>query len=395
MYLSKTLVHLSLSATLAVAAAQAGFSAESPQLNSSSLIAKAPQVQVQVQHPAHPDKQAHKPVVQIAILLDNSGSMSGLIEQAKSQIWSLVNEFISAKQLGEQPHLQVALFTYGDPPPKMLLPLSNDLDKVSEKLFSVSISGGSEYCGQVIESAVQQLSWSDNPNDLRVIFIAGNEEFTQGPVAYQEACKAAIAKGVIVNTIHCGAGIPEGWRHAAQLADGKAMEINHNQAVVYIESPHDKRISELSSQINKTYLSYGKDGNRGLANQSAQDNNAMTSSAESVMQRAASKANHVYCNDSWDLVDACKDNFDVLNTLKQTDLPENMRNMTREEQQAHIESQRQQRSAIQAEINALNKKRNAYVADKRKQEGIEDNSLNEAMKEVLQEQALEKQITFE
>ena len=48
----------------------------------------------------------------------------------------------------------------------------------------------------------------------RSIFIAGNEPFTQGPVNYAESCKAAITKGIIVNTIHCGG---EGGRHQHEM----------------------------------------------------------------------------------------------------------------------------------------------------------------------------------
>ena len=35
--------------------------------------------------------------IQIALLLDTSNSMDGLIDQAKSQLWSVVNEFIRYK----------------------------------------------------------------------------------------------------------------------------------------------------------------------------------------------------------------------------------------------------------------------------------------------------------
>jgi hypothetical protein len=44
-----------------------------------------------------------QPVVQIALLLDTSSSMDGLIAQAKSQLWKIVNEFINAKQNGVRP----------------------------------------------------------------------------------------------------------------------------------------------------------------------------------------------------------------------------------------------------------------------------------------------------
>ena len=40
------------------------------------------------------------PLIQMAILLDTSGSMSGLIEQAKTQLWTIVNEFATARRQG-------------------------------------------------------------------------------------------------------------------------------------------------------------------------------------------------------------------------------------------------------------------------------------------------------
>jgi hypothetical protein len=171
-----------------------------------------------------------KPLVQMAILLDTSGSMSGLIDQARTELWSIVNEFILAERDGRRPEVQVALYEYGNSRLsaesgwiRRILPLTTDLDKVSEELFALTTSGGEEYCGWVIRDATEQLAWSTAPDDLKVIFIAGNEPFTQGPVDYRQACKAAIAKGIIVNTIHCGTereGIDGKWKDGAVLADG-------------------------------------------------------------------------------------------------------------------------------------------------------------------------------
>ena len=39
--------------------------------------------------PPPPTKTAEKPLIQLALLLDNSGSMQGLIDQARSQLWSV------------------------------------------------------------------------------------------------------------------------------------------------------------------------------------------------------------------------------------------------------------------------------------------------------------------
>ena len=105
--------------------------------------------------------------VQMAILLDTSGSMDGLIDQAKSRLWKIVNELATARKNGLAPRLQVALYEYGqDGIPaaqaymRRIVPLSDDLDRISEELFKLRTNGGQEYCGQVIQSAVRGLEWS-------------------------------------------------------------------------------------------------------------------------------------------------------------------------------------------------------------------------------------------
>ena len=53
--------------------------------------------------------------IQAAILLDVSNSMDGLIEQAKSQLWKIVNELAGAKcDDGSRPNIKIALYEYGN-----------------------------------------------------------------------------------------------------------------------------------------------------------------------------------------------------------------------------------------------------------------------------------------
>lgn len=373
-----------------------------------AVVAGAAQAQAQTQvaaevlpaapaaAPVRPVAETDAPLVQIAILLDNSGSMSGLIEQAKSELWRVVNELTTARQNGRQPRLHVALYTYGNPPPRQLSPLSDDLDKVSEALFAVTIQGGSEYCGQVIQTATRDLAWSTNPNDLKLIFIAGNEPFSQGPVDYREACREAIAAGIIVNTIHCGDGIPDGWRDGALLADGKAMNINQNTTVAYIEAPQDKEIAELGVKLNETYVPYGTHAAEAQVRQAAQDTNAMNQSQSSSVQRAVSKANAYYRNGSWDLVDAIKEGTVELAQVKPEDLPENLRKMSLKEQQTYLDKQADLRGKLQQQINDLNTDRNKFVAEKRKQLAAEtgEKTLDQALVEAIRVQAAGKSFEF-
>jgi hypothetical protein len=336
------------------------------------------------------------PLIQLAILLDNSGSMSGLIEQAKSELWRVVNELTTARHGGRQPRLQVALYLYGDPPPQQLNALTDDLDKVSESLFAVAINGGSEYCGQAIEMAARELAWSTSPHDLKLIFIAGNEPFTQGPVDYREACREAIAKGIIVNTIHCGDGIPDDWRDGALLADGKCIGINQNAQVAHIEAPQDAEIARLGVELNQTYLPYGNAAAESQMRQVAQDGNAAAQSPGSSVQRAVAKANAFYRNSGWDLVDAIRDETVRLADVKTEDLPESMRGMSAVERQKYVTQQSDARQRLQERINTLNTERNRFVAEKQQESAAQSgaSTLDQALVQAIRSQASQKQFTF-
>jgi len=344
---------------------------------------------------------SEKPTVQIALLLDTSGSMSGLIEQAKAQLWAVVNEFVTAKKEGETPRFLVALYQYGNNGLvaendwiEQILPFTDDLDKVSEKLFALTTNGGEEYCGAVIRHATTSLDWSADPEDLKVLFIAGNEPFTQGGVDYREACGSAIEKGVIVNTIFCGAheeGVNTQWQDGARLADGKYMNIDQNQALAQIDAPQDAELLDLNEQLNATYVGYGGQRAAGMQNQMAQDSNAAVLGASVVATRVSAKASELYANAGWDLVDALEQEAVSLEDLEEAELPEALRGMTAEEQQAYIAEKREERKALQERIQKLSGERQAYVAEQRRlQASDEDATLGDAILEAVREQAAGK-----
>lgn len=354
--------------------------------------------------PAVPAQE--KPVVQLALLLDTSGSMEGLIEQAKSQLWKIVNEFARAKGPGGvRPEIQVALYHYGSPSLgaetgyiKQLVPLTDDLDKISEELFKLRTSGGDEYCGAVIRKAADELQWSTSKTAYKAIFIAGNEPFTQGPVTYSEACKGAVSKGIIVNTIHCGPeqqGVETGWKDGATLADGAFMSIDHNAQVVHIEAPQDKEIAELGQKINGTYVAYGKVGVEGARNQAVQDSNAAVAGrggASVSVERAVTKASAAYNNAGWDLVDATRKKQVELKELKDEDLPEEMRKLDEKGREGYLAKKAEERGAIQTRIQQLSAEREKFLAEKRK--ALPETTLDAAIVGAVRAQATKNGMAF-
>jgi len=317
-----------------------------------------------------------KHYIKVALLLDTSNSMDGLIDQAKAQLWEIVNELSYAKCKNGRPNLEIALYEYGNDNLnsregylRKILAFTDDLDDVSKELFSLTTNGGSEYCGMVIQASLNQLDWGNNADDLKMIFIAGNEPFTQGNVDYRDASNIAKEKDVVVNTIFCGDyshGVSSKWKDGAMLTSGDYMAINQNQKTVHIASPYDDMILNLNIQLNATYVPYGKRGKMKMEMQAAQDSNAAGFSKENAVSRTVSKSSHFYKNSSWDLVDAEAEEDFSYEKLKNEDLPENLKGKSTTEIKAYIEKQKDARNRIQEEISELNKQRRKFIANKRR-----------------------------
>lgn len=347
------------------------------------------------------------PKIQVALLLDTSGSMDGLIEQAKSQLWKMINELATSKKDGKVPIIELALYEYGKsslPQAKgylqELVPLTNDLDLVSEKLFALSTNGGDEYCGWVIQDATENLKWSESNEDLKIIIIAGNEAFTQGTIDYKKACKGAITNGIVVNTIYCGdckEGINFMWKDGADRADGKYMCINQNDKVAHIETPYDSEIGKLNQELNKTYIAFGQKGKEKQARQLSQDSNAKSYGASNNAERAISKSKKsTYNNSTWDAVDAMAENDDFIEEVEEEALPEEMKDMDMEERKEYIGEKGKERAVIQAKIQEAAKKRTAFITEKRKEAaGSEKNTLDAVMLRTVREQAEKQKFKFE
>jgi hypothetical protein len=351
---------------------------------------------------------AEKPKIQMAILLDTSNSMDGLIGQARSQLWKIVNEFAKAKKGGVQPDLEVALYEYGNNGLdakthwiRMVAPFTDDLDKVSDELFKLKTNGGEEYCGAVITQATKQLKWAESDKVFKCIFIAGNEPFTQGPIDPFKACSEAVKKGITVSTIHCGplqTGINTGWQKGAQLADGSYVAIDQDKPVVAIKTPVDEKIVKLGAELNKTYVFYGKEEDRQnrAALQLAQDGKAAQAGASVAAGRAVTKGSELYNNAQFDLVDGLEKKAVKLEDLKEEELPAEMKGKTLEQKKEVVEANAKKRKELQAEIQKLNVEREKFIAaEQAKQTGSKADTLDTAVIKAVREQAAKKEFKFE
>lgn len=354
----------------------------------------------EIGYPIHNEFERKGPTIQVAILLDTSGSMGGLINQARFKIWDIIKEISKANKHNKDVVLEVGLIQYGTAEgnnysgySRVLNPLSSDLDSLSENLFSLRISGSREYSGFAINEAVQSFNWSDHPDDLRMIVIAGNESFDQGDVSYEYAIGGANQKEIIVNTIFCGEyqqGVNFEWKNAAVLSKGKYLNINHNNKVRHIVTPYDQEINSLGDELNDTFITYGAKGLSSKSRQLSQDSMINSVSESALAVRNVAKASSSYDSSSWDLVGKFEDNEEEAVALAKKE-PE-YKSLTEDEIKQKLEKESKERDKIKKKISELEKKRSEFIKESKAKEDKDD--FGSVLLEALTEQAKNKGFEF-
>ena len=336
--------------------------------------------------------------IQVALLLDTSNSMDGMIDQAKSRLWNIVNTLTTLKYNDQSPQIEIALYEYGNDGIRdenyirQVTPLTQDLDLVSEKLFALRTNGGSEYCGAVIRDASNNLNWDGNEKSMKLIYIAGNEPFNQGRIDYKDVISKAKNKNIYTNTIFCGSreeGIQSFWQNGASTGGGKYFNIDSDKKVIYIETPYDVRISECNAKLNDTYIYYGTRGSEYKMKQITQDKNAEVQSVSNLVERTVSKSKkYAYKNEHWDLVDKAEKDAGFIASVKESELPAGLKGKSKEEIKKAIATKSAEREKVQKEIEELSKKRQIYIDGEMKKRGTDDSDdLGKAIESSIQELA--------
>ena len=343
-----------------------------------------------------PVSYSKKAITQIAILLDTSNSMDGLIEQAKRQLWSIVNELSKYEKDGSDSKIEVALYEYGNDSLskdsgyiRKISDFTTDMDKISNELFSLKTNGGSEYCGWVIKEAVEKLKWDKRDDVYKAIFIAGNEPFTQGTVSYEEAINLAKSKGIFVNTIFCGPrqqGIAQKWKDAALISEGEYSNIDQN-LIASVETPYDDKIVELNSKLNKTYIPYGSGAKEKMESKVEMDKRVLGTSKATMAERVTFAAKAPSYSE-WDLISAIESGNISTDKINRNELGEEFKKMSDDEFKKFVDQKLQERKKMREEIKKLESEREKFI-ESQKGKTNQDN-FGKAITNVIKNQATKK-----
>ncbi len=289
---------------------------------------------------AAPKKTPH---VEVVFCLDTTGSMTGLIDAAKQKIWAISNQIASGRPT---PQLKIGLVAYrdrGDEYITKIVPLTDDLDAIHGQLKTFVAAGGGdtpESVNQALDDSVNKIDWSTDKNTLRLIFLVGDAPPHMdyaSDVKYPVTCKRAAERGIVINTVQCGAD-PETrriWQDVCAKAEGSYVQIAQDGGVMAIATPYDKDLAAINTELARTTLTYGDAAQQrdGEGKKVAAIALAAPAAAERASYAAKAGAAAAY-----DLLDAVKSGKVKLDDLKQKDLPPELQKLNRPEQEGFSRS---------------------------------------------------------
>lgn len=349
----------------------------------------------------NPVDDKNRDTLEMAFVLDTTGSMGGLIEGAKQRIWGIINEVM---QKPSKPRVRVGLVAYrdnGDEYVTKLLPITEDLDKAYTTLMDYQAGGGGdtpENVRKALAEGVRNAGWSKAGRGMaQIVFLVGDappQNYAQEPDVLVTTAEA-VRKNMIVNTIQCGNidGTREIWQTIALRGEGRYFAIAQDGGVQAITTPFDAKLADLAAQNGRTFVSYGEKKTReaqALLQMSAETRIDGAASAPAKADRAVNKAVNSYQYDG-DLVQDVENEKIKVKDVKTEDLPEDLQKLSVAEREKAIAARIEERKKIRAEILELSKQRDSYIAAERKKLG-QQNGFDTAVAEALKEQLLRKGI---
>ncbi len=353
---------------------------------------------------ASEEKSAPQPRIEVCFVLDTTGSMGGLIEGAKTKIWAIANEFISAKPT---PDLRFGLVAYRDRGDEYVVKstaLTDDIDAIYAELTKFEAKGGGdepESVNEALRTAIREMKWSGDGDVLKIIFLVGDApphmDYEQ-EVKYPELCEEAVKKGLIINTVQCGSieDTTPIWKEIARLSEGEFTKLEQSGNMTVIATPMDERLAELNKELGETIIAYGDPEMRSsvLAKQAAAVAAPVSVSSDRLK---FNEAKGKVVQGPGELIDALKAGEAKLDQVGAEELPEDLRRLDKSELAAEVERRRARREELQQQIASLSRERDNYIARQKSiaaKEGENADAFDEEIARIVRAQAARKGISY-
>jgi Mg-chelatase subunit ChlD len=338
--------------------------------------------------------------IEVVFVLDTTSSMSGLIETAKEKIWSIASTMANADPAPEIRMGLVAFRDRGDDYVTRVVDLSPDLDSIYATLMQLTAQGGGdgpESVNQALNDAVERISWTQDPDTYRVVFLVGDAPphmDYNDDVRYPQTLAAAARRGIVVNSIQCG-DVPttvEPWTEIARLGGGRYFQVEQAGGAVAVATPFDAELAELAAALDETRLYYGSQERRAAMESKLATTAEVTAAApvaaqarRGVFNASASGAASFAGNN--ELIDDVANGRVDIDAIPAAELPEPLQSLDKAEQKAVVNETLERREALKRQIETLAKQRDDFISEAVADDAGAAGSLDRQIYEVVRDQA--------
>jgi hypothetical protein len=303
--------------------------------------------------------------IDVVFAVDTTGSMGGLLDGAKRTVWSIANHI---RKSDGKANLRIGLVAYRDVGDDYItkdFALTTDLDAVFAELSSFQADGGGDVPENVdaaLDVTLHKMKWRSGAKKL--VFLVGDAPpASRGDVpTFDVLAREAGEKQIIINTIRAGHDqeTAMAFQQIASLGRGEFSSIQQDGGVQQIATPYDQKMAELSAKIDETSIIAGDEGVRRAY--AAKMGSVAAAPAAAQADRAAYYGGADKRAEN-DLVGGYATGAMKLDSVKDGELPADMRGMAKPELKAELDRRVAARKAAQAEIGVLAKQREEYLKE--------------------------------
>ena len=310
-------------------------------------------------------------VVEVAFVLDTTGSMGGLIDGAKRKIWSIANTIVD---INPDADIRMALIGYrdfGDDYVVKKFDMSADIQNLYGNLTRFNAQGGGdtpEAVNEALHEAVKNLTWSDHAKSRKIVFLVGDAPphmDYQGP-KYPQIVKTAKNEHIIVNTVQAGDlhETTHVWKEIAQHGNGEYISLPQDGGrIVIIETPYDDDIIRLQKAIDETVVPYGNQRSQRrvkalLESKSGATADTAVGNAKFYSKRTRSKE---AITGGGDLIGDIRNGKQELSKVDEKQLPKEWQKKSAAERQALADQLVTKRKRLENKMAEIVKKHDDYV----------------------------------
>ena len=212
--------------------------------------------------------------VDVVICIDLSGSTNGLIDNFRDKMWDIINQW---QMFTPKPVIRIGLIGFsrysfhdGSGYIKIISDLTDDYDALSQKMFDIQpyVENGIQFVGAAIGSGVNDMSWSQKPDAVKMMFVMGNGYVNLGRFDFRAQCESAVKSNIEIHTVYCIKNDKQmrqrelpGWEEIAKMTGGQSFQVLVNKRAPLIkEKVNVMALASLNDSLNKTFIPYGKAG---------------------------------------------------------------------------------------------------------------------------------------